>query len=235
MMIQLRKSDERGHTQLGWLDSRHSFSFGSHYDPRYMGFRSLRVINEDHVKGGAGFGEHPHQDMEILSLVLSGSLAHRDSMGNGSVLKAGELQRMTAGSGVFHSEKNPSPDEPVHFLQIWILPEEKGLEPSYEERSIEREEMAGKLALIASRNGDRSPGALKIHQDVDLYATALGANEEARHTLEPGRHAWVQVIDGELTLNGETLHAGDGAAVSDETELALVGVKPSEAILFDLA
>lgn len=232
-MIRIRKSDERGHTQLGWLDSWHSFSFADHYDPDHMGFRALRVINEDRVKPGAGFGEHPHQDMEIITIVLSGSLAHRDSLGNGSVLNAGDIQRITAGSGVLHSEKNPSLEEPVHFLQIWILPEKKGLEPGYEERFIDRKEVAGRLALIASR--DSGNGALKIHQDVGLYATTLGPTDEVHHTLRPGRHAWVQVVDGELMINGQTLRAGDGAAVSDEAELTLVGVTPSEAIVFDLA
>ena len=232
-MIRLRKSDDRAHSQMGWLDSRHSFSFGNHYDPEHMGFRSLRVINEDHVAPGMGFGEHPHQDMEIISIVLSGALGHRDSMGNGSVLRARQVQRMTAGTGVRHSERNPSKEEPVHFLQIWIVPAREGLEPSYEERTVDREAMGGQLALTGSH--DARDGSFKIHQDVDLYGTVLGMGDVIRHPLEAGRHAWVQVIAGELRLNGQALRAGDGAAVSDEAELTIEGVQPAEAIVFDLA
>lgn len=233
-MIRIQKSEDRGHSQYGWLDSRHSFSFADYYDPQNLGFRSLRVINEDHVRPGAGFGEHPHHDMEILSIVLSGSLAHRDSMGNGSILTAGDVQRMTAGSGVRHSEANPSLEEPVHFLQIWILPERQGLEPGYQERHFEREDKLGRLALIASREGGN--GALTIHQDVAIYATVLEPGAKPlRHSLGADRHAWVQVIEGEIKINGQTLAAGDAAAVSDESEITLEAETPSEAIVFDLA
>lgn len=232
-MIRLRKSEDRGHTQNFWLDSHHSFSFGSHHDPGNLGFRSLRVINEDRVRPGAGFGEHPHQDMEILSIVLSGSLTHRDSLGNGSVLSAGDVQRMTAGTGVRHSEMNPSLEEPVHFLQIWILPERNGLEPGYEERHVDCEDKAGRLALIAS--GDATNGALKVHQDVDVYMTALEPGDRLHHTLSTGRHAWVQVVEGDIEVNGQALAGGDAVALSDESEITLEAQTPAQAILFDLA
>ena len=234
-MIRIRRSEERGHANHGWLDSRHTFSFANYYDPNQMGFRSLRVINEDRVTPGAGFGTHGHQDMEIISYVLSGSLAHKDSMGNGSVLTAGDLQRMTAGSGVRHSEMNPSLDEPVHFLQIWIEPERTDLEPGYQEANISDPAPGSGLRLIASK-APPSDDVLKVHQDVALFASVLQSGETARHPLADGRHAWVQVIRGEVTLNSETLHAGDGAAVSAERALELAGrADDSELLVFDLA
>lgn len=231
-MIQIRRSDERGRADFGWLDSRHTFSFGDYHDPEHMGFRTLRVINEDRVRPGSGFGTHGHRDMEILSYVLSGSLAHRDSMGNGSVLTAGDVQRMTAGTGVRHSEMNPSLEEPVHFLQIWILPEKNGLEPGYEETNVSEEEKRGELRLIASRE----PGndALKIHQDVDVYAAVLEPGKKASLDLRPGRHAWVQVVRGDLSVNGRELSAGDGAALSDESAVELSARSDAELLLFDL-
>ena len=232
-MIQIRRSDDRGKADFGWLDSRHSFSFGQYHDPEHMGFRSLRVINEDRVRPAAGFGTHAHQDMEIISLVLSGSLAHKDSMGNGSVLTAGDVQRMTAGSGVRHSEMNPSLEDPVHFLQIWIQPEEKGLEPGYQEANFSDDDEQGGLRLIAS--GKPTNGELKIHQDVDLYASVLDAEARAELNLRPGRHAWIQVIRGEVAVNGEELHTGDGAAVSEETALELKARSETELLIFDLA
>jgi redox-sensitive bicupin YhaK (pirin superfamily) len=232
-MIRIRRSSDRGRADFGWLDSRHTFSFGEYHDPEHMGFRDLRVINEDRVRAGAGFGTHGHRDMEIISYVLSGSLAHKDSMGNGSVLTAGDVQRMTAGTGVQHSEMNPSPDEPVHFLQIWILPERKGLEPGYQEANFsERDKLDGLRRIASSRAED---GALKIHQDVDLYATVLGPGREARLDLRPDRHAWVQVVRGDVMVNGQELGAGDGAALSEETAVELSARTETELLVFDLA
>jgi redox-sensitive bicupin YhaK (pirin superfamily) len=232
-MIQIRRSDERGKADFGWLDSRHTFSFGEYYDPAHMGFRDLRVINEDRVRPGAGFGTHGHRDMEIVSYVLSGNLAHKDSMGNGSVLIAGDVQRMTAGTGVRHSEMNPSLEEPVHFLQIWIQPERQGLEPGYQEANFSEEDKRGRLRRIASGRSDN--GALKIHQDVDLYAAVLEPGQGERLELRSGRHAWVQVIRGDVTVNGESLAAGDGAAISDEAAVELRAESDAEVLLFDLA
>jgi len=231
-MIQIRRSEDRGRADFGWLDSRHTFSFGEYYDPAHMGFRSLRVINEDRVRPGRGFGTHAHRDMEIVSYVLAGNLAHKDSMGNGSVLTAGDVQRMSAGTGVRHSEMNPSPDEPVHFLQIWIIPEREGLDPSYEEIHVPDEDKRGGLRLIASGKGQH--GALKIHQDVDLYATVLESGKHTRLDLRPGRHAWVQVVRGEVSLNGHALGAGDGSAVSEEAAIELAARSETEALVFDL-
>ncbi len=232
-MIRIKKSAERGHSNHGWLDSRHSFSFAEHHNPKELGFRSLRVLNEDHVSPGAGFGEHPHRDMEIISIVLSGSLAHRDSMGNGSVLNAGDVQRISAGRGIRHSERNPSFKEPVHFLQIWIQPERGGLEPGYQERHLSGEDKAGRLAKIAS--GNPQEGAIKIHQDVELYATVLAPGEKLSHSVDKDRHAWVQVIAGSLRVNGHALDGGDAAAISNEDKVILEAESASEAILFDLA
>jgi len=232
-MIQVRRSEDRGRADFGWLDSRHTFSFGDYYDPDHMGFRALRVINEDRVRPGAGFGTHGHRDMEIVSYVLSGSLAHKDSMGNGSVLTAGDVQRMSAGTGVQHSEMNPSLEEPVHFLQIWIQPERQGLRPSYEEANFSDRDKRGKLRPIAS--GRANDGALSIHQDVDLYATVLEPGRSARLELRPGRHAWAQVVRGEVTVNGHELSAGDGAAVSDEGAVEITARTDAEVLLFDLA
>ena len=232
-MITRRSSHARGRTQLSWLDSAHSFSFDRYYDPQYMGFRQLRVLNEDRVQPGAGFPTHGHRDMEILTYVLEGALEHRDSLGSGSVIRSGEVQRMTAGTGIQHSEYNPSPIEPVHFLQIWIVPEQRGLTPGYEQRDLGAEATSGRLALIAARDG--RGGALKVHQDVAVYAARLMPGEHLAHRLLPNRHAWVQVARGAVTLNGLTLKAGDGAAVSDEEQLEIRADDRTEVLLFDLA
>lgn len=232
-MIVRRPANERGHSDLGWLDSRHTFSFADYYDPRFMGFRALRVINEDKVKPGYGFGTHPHRDMEIISYVLDGALAHRDSMGTGSVIRPGDVQRMSAGTGVLHSEMNPSQTEGVHFLQIWLMPESRGIQPSYEEKRFEPAEKQGRLRLIAAR--DARDGAVAIHQDVDLYAGLLKTGEGTSLEMRPGRHAWVQVAQGALTLNGQALQQGDGAAVSEEAALELKATADSEVLVFDLA
>lgn len=232
-MTTVRRSNERGHADRGWLKSFHSFSFGDYYDPKNMGFGALRVINEDWVKGGTGFGAHPHQDMEIVTYVLSGALAHQDSMGNASEIRPGDVQRMTAGSGVTHSEVNPSELETVHLLQIWLLPEAKGLTPSYEQKSFPAEEKQGRLRLVASRDG--RDGAVTIHQDAEIYSSLLAPGQAVTHTLAPGRHSWVQVISGEVTVNGETLRAGDAAAVSNEGKVEVAGTEAAELLLFDLA
>ncbi len=232
-MITLRPSKQRGHANHGWLDSYHTFSFANYYDPAQMGFRSLRVINEDRVRGGRGFGTHPHRDMEILTYVLEGSLEHKDSMGNGSVIGAHEVQRLSAGTGITHSEFNHSQSDWVHLLQIWILPQVSGIEPSYDQRLFKPEEKRGQLRLIASRDG--RDGAIPIHQDVDLFATVLAQGETVSHTPKPNRHAWVQVAQGAVTLNGAQLNAGDGAAVSDEANLQIGAQADSEVLLFDLA
>ena len=231
-MIKVRRSAERGHFDFGWLDTRHTFSFADYYDPRFMGFRSLRVINEDWVEPGRGFGTHGHRDMEIITYVLEGALEHRDSMGNGSVLRPGEVQRMSAGTGVLHSEFNHSRDERVHLLQIWILPEREGVKPSYEEKTFDAAEKRRRLRLVASREG--SDGSVKINQDARLYAALLEPAERVTHQLAPGRHAWLQVGRGAVELNGHTLQQGDGAAVSDEQTLTIVGAEPAEILLFDL-
>lgn len=232
-MITIRPANERGGANHGWLNTRHTFSFSSYYDPRHMGFRSLRVINEDRVTPGQGFGEHSHRDMEILSYVISGSLGHRDSMGNGEVIRPHEWQRMTAGTGVRHSEMNASKTEPVHFFQIWIMPEAEGIEPGYEQKLFAPEEKSGRLRLVASRDGRE--GSLKIHQDVSVYNALLRSGESVEHRLEAGRHAWLQVVKGVVELNGQKLNAGDGAAVSEERALAIRAGDDSEVILFDLA
>jgi len=232
-MIRLRPSHERGHANHGWLDSYHTFSFADYYDPNHTGFRHLRVINEDRVQPGGGFGAHSHRDMEILTYVLEGALEHRDSMGNGSVIRPGEVQRMSAGTGVSHSEYNHSKTEPVHLLQIWIVPEQRGLEPSYEQRSFRIDEKRGALCLIAARDG--RDGAVTLHQDVDLFAALLARGERVEHRLKPARHAWVQVARGGVTLNDTVLQEGDGAAVSDEAGLGILANEASEILLFDLA
>jgi redox-sensitive bicupin YhaK (pirin superfamily) len=231
-MIAIRPAAERGHADHGWLDTRHTFSFASYHDPRHMGFRSLRVINEDRVKPGEGFGTHAHRDMEILTWVLDGALEHKDSMGNGSVIRPGDLQRMSAGTGVTHSEFNPSPEAPVHFLQIWLLPRERGLPPGYEQKRFPPEERRGRLRLIAA--GDGRDGAVTIHQAADLWTALLQPRESVRHALAPGRYAWVHVARGAVSLNGSTLGAGDGAAVSDEAALEIAGAADAEVLLFDL-
>ena len=231
-MIAVRPAAERGHADHGWLDTRHTFSFASYHDPRHMGFRSLRVINEDRVKPAEGFGTHAHRDMEILTWVLEGALEHKDSMGNGSVIRPGDLQRMSAGTGVTHSEFNPSREAPVHFLQIWLLPRERGLPPGYEQKRFRQEARRGRLRLIAS--GDGREGAVTIHQDADVWTALLQPGESVRHALAPGRYAWLHVARGAVTLNGSTLGAGDGAAVSDEAALEITGAARAEVLLFDL-
>jgi hypothetical protein len=232
-MITVRRSAERGHYDHGWLDTRHTFSFADYQDPDFMGFRSLRVVNEDRVRPGQGFGTHPHRDMEIVTYVLEGALAHRDSMGNGSTIRPGDVQRMSAGTGVTHSEFNASREEAVHFLQIWLLPEQRGLAPGYEQRRFPAEEKRGRLRLVSSRDG--AEGSVTVHQDARLLAGLLGPGEEVRHRLAPGRHAWVQVARGEVELGGHRLSAGDGAALSGEPEVALRGVAEAEVLVFDLA
>ncbi|MDB6019326.1 MAG: Pirin domain protein [Pedosphaera sp.] len=232
MSIQIRKADERGHANHGWLESFHTFSFANYYDPSHMGFRSLRVINDDTVAGGGGFGTHPHRDMEIITYVLSGALEHRDSLGNGAVMKSGDVQHITAGTGVQHSEFNYSPIEPVHFLQIWILPDQKSLTPGYEQKSFTNELKSGRLNLVAA--GTPRDGALKIHQDADLFIGKLGAGDKVTHELKPNRHAWLQVAEGAVNLNGHDLKTGDGVAVNDEKLLTLTGKEPSQVLLFDL-
>ena len=232
-MIVKRAAGERGATRMPWLDSRHTFSFGEYYDPAHMGFGPLRVINEDRVVPGGGFGTHGHRDMEIVSYVLSGALEHKDSLGTGSIIRPGEVQRMSAGTGIRHSEFNPSRSEPVHFLQIWILPERAGLAPSYEQKAFPAEERQGRLRLVASPDG--SDGAVTIHQDARIYVAALGGGDAVEQPLSSGRSAWVQVARGEIDLSGVSLGPGDGAAVRDEGRLHLrAGNGPAEVLLFDL-
>jgi redox-sensitive bicupin YhaK (pirin superfamily) len=231
--MQVRQSAERGRADHGWLKSFHTFSFGDYYDPKQMGFRALRVINEDRVDAGQGFGTHPHNNMEIISYVLEGQLAHKDSMGNGSTIRPGDVQRMSAGTGVTHSEFNPSQAEPVHFLQIWITPSQRGIAPSYEEKRFPEQERQGRLRLIASP--DARDGSVTVHQDMQLYAGLLKLGESAQYTLPAGRHAWIQVARGSLDVNGKRLNAGDAAAISDAGVIALSGVDDSEVLLFDLA
>jgi redox-sensitive bicupin YhaK (pirin superfamily) len=232
-MINIRRSDERGGGNHGWLNTRHTFSFDSYHDPSFMGFRSLRVINEDWVQAGQGFPMHPHRDMEIITYVLEGALEHKDSLGTGSVIRPGDGQRMSAGSGIRHSEANPSKTEPVHLLQIWITPERRGLEPSYEQKAFPPEEKRGKLRLIAAPDG--KDGSVAIHQDAKLYVSLLGPGQEVKHELGKGRYAWLQVAKGAVELNGAPLNQGDGAAVSDEQKLTIKGAKDAEILLFDLA
>jgi quercetin 2,3-dioxygenase len=232
-MMQVRRSDERGHADHGWLDTYHTFSFADYHDSRFMGFRDLRVINEDRVQPGRGFAAHSHRDMEILTYVVDGALEHKDSMGTGSVIRPGDVQRMSAGRGVAHSEYNHSDREPVHLLQIWILPAEDGIEPSYEQKHFAPSERKGQLRLVAS--GDARQGSIRIHQDADLYATILDGRERLRHELRPGRAAWLQLVRGELSVNGETVRAGDGIALADEAAVDIAARAASEALLFDLA
>ena len=231
-MIKIRRSDERGHANHGWLDSRFSFSFADYYDAGHMGFRDLRVINEDYIEPAQGFPTHGHRDMEIITYVIDGELSHRDSMGNGETIRPHEVQRMTAGTGVLHSEYS-SPTDKTHLLQIWILPEKQNLQPGYEQKVFPPEEKQGKLRLVASRGGD--DGSVHINQDVKLYASILSNGEEATHNLADGRHAWVQLISGSLNVNGKHLAPGDGAAISNEPELTLkAGDDETEFLLFDL-
>jgi quercetin 2,3-dioxygenase len=232
-MITIRKSAERGHFDHGWLDTRHTFSFAGYHDPEHMGFTELRVINEDRVQPGEGFGRHGHRDMEIISWVLDGELAHRDSTDGGGVLRPGEVQRMSAGTGVTHSEFNGSREKPVHFLQVWILPDRPGHPPSYEQKAVSEEARRGRLALIASPDG--ADGSTTIHQDARVYATLLGGEEHVEHALAPGRHGWVQVARGRVAVNGRVLEAGDGAALSGEEAIRLTAQgAPGEALVFDL-
>jgi quercetin 2,3-dioxygenase len=230
-MMNVRRAGERGHAEHGWLDTYHTFSFADYYDARWMGFRSLRVINDDLVMPGRGFGTHPHRDMEIITYVLRGALEHKDSMGNGRVIRAGEIQYMAAGTGVEHSEFSPSRDEAVHLLQIWIVPDRAGVPPRYAEQSL-ADASAGVLHLITSRTG--RDGSIAIHQDAELWLARLVPGDRVAHRLAPGRHAWVHVAEGELSLNGTTLGGGDGAALSEESTLEVSAVKPSQVLLFDL-
>ena len=231
-MINIRRSKERGHANHGWLDTYHSFSFADYYDPKFMGFRDLRVINEDYVEADQGFPTHGHRDMEIITYVIDGELSHRDSMGNGETIRPHEIQRMTAGTGVLHSEFS-SPTEKTHILQIWILPEKRDLQPGYEQTYFAPEEKQGKLKLVASRGGE--DGSVHINQDVKLYASILSAGDEISYELSTGRHSWIQLIKGELKVNGETLGSGDGVAISEEDLLSLKAAKDdTEFLLFVL-
>ncbi len=232
-MIQIRPGNERGGGDYGWLNTRHTFSFDQYHDPQWNGFRSLRVMNEDVVAPGAGFPMHPHRDVEIITYLLAGSLAHKDSMGNGSVIRPGDGQRMSAGTGVRHSEANPSTTIPAHLLQIWMLPDRKNHVPGYEQRSFPEEEKRGRFRLIASPDG--ANGSVTIHQDAKLYAALLGAGQQIRYQLAPGRFAWLQIAKGSAGLNGKDLDQGDGVAISEESELDIKGSSESEILLFDLA
>lgn len=231
-MIEIRKANDRGHANHGWLDTWHTFSFATYQDPLHMRFRSLRVMNEDTVAPGQGFGTHPHNDMEIVTYVLQGALEHKDSMGNGEVLRPGEFQRMTAGTGITHSEFNPSSTEPVHLYQIWLYPEEKGLEPSYEQKSFPESERHNRLRLVASR--DATDGSLLIHQDAKIFLATISPDQSINYELQPDRYAWLQVLRGSVSLNGETLHSSDGAAISTETHLKITAIEDAEIMLFDL-
>jgi quercetin 2,3-dioxygenase len=232
-MITIRRASERGHANHGWLDTYHTFSFASYRDPKHVHFRALRVMNEDVVAPGQGFGTHPHDNMEIVTYVLEGALEHRDSMGNGEVLCPGEFQRMSAGTGITHSEFNPSPTEPVHLYQIWMFPRQDGIEPSYEQKRFEEVERHNRLRLVASP--DAADGSLLIHQDARIYLSSLDAGHQMTHELNAGRHAWLQVLRGQVALNGQALQTGDGAAVSDETALQIEASDDAEVMLFDLA
>jgi quercetin 2,3-dioxygenase len=232
-MIEVRRADERGHAQHGWLESYHTFSFADYYDARFMGFRALRVINEDRVQPGQGFGTHPHRDMEIVTYVLDGALEHKDSLGTGSVIRPGEVQRMSAGTGVTHSEFNHSHTELVHFLQIWILPEEQGVHPSYEQRAFPESERMDRLRLVASR--DARDGSVKVHQDVELYAALLSARATLEYTFRAGRHGWLQIARGRASVNEHALSAGDGVEFSNEPVVKVSARGRAEILLFDLA
>jgi len=231
-MISIRRSKERGHFDHGWLNTYHTFSFDQYYDPRYMGFRSLRVINEDFVAAGRGFPKHGHRDMEIITYILEGALKHEDSMGNGSVIRPGDVQRMSAGTGVRHSEQNASLAERVHLLQIWILPDTVELEPSYEQKAFSEDERRGQLRLIASEDG--RDGSVTVHQDVSLFASILDADQEVVREMDPLRHAWLQVARGAITINGESALQGDGVVITGESDLRIKAQEPAEILLFDL-
>ena len=232
-MITIRKSEDRGHFDLGWLDTFHTFSFDRYHDSRFMGFRSLRVINEDRVHPGKGFPTHGHSDMEIITYVLEGALEHKDSMGTGSVIRPGDVQKMSAGTGVRHSEYNGSKTEVVHLLQIWIIPDKMGIKPDYQQKRFEDEEKSGRLRLIVSP--DAAEGSVTISQDARVYATLLAPAQQVVHDLDPNRHAWIQVARGAIEVNGHRLFQGDGAAVSDESKLTMTGRDAAEILLFDLA
>jgi len=232
-MITIRKSDDRGHANHGWLDSRFTFSFADYYDPQHVHFRTLRVMNDDRIAGGGGFPTHPHRDMEIVTYVLDGALAHKDSMGNGSVIRPGDVQYMSAGTGVAHSEFNASDLETVHMYQIWMFPDKKDYEPTYDQKHFAEGDKRGKLRLLVSKDG--RDGSVKIRQDNELYATVLAPGETVKHELKPERHAYIQVARGSVTLNGANLETGDGATVSVEKAVELIGVDKAEVLLFDLA
>lgn len=235
-MITIRPAQARGMANFGWLDSRHTFSFGQYYDPNYMGFGSLRVINEDKVKPGTGFGTHPHHNMEIITYIIEGNLEHKDSMGNGSIIRPGDVQRMSAGTGIKHSEFNPSTTDPVHLLQIWIVPETLGLTPSYEEKYFSPTQKQGKLCLIGSQDG--RDGSVTIHQNVDLYATQLNPEETLSYSLAENRKLWMQIVKGAVQIGEQDnqLYPGDGASIMQETDIKLKGLSPeTEVLLFDLA
>lgn len=231
--IQLRQSHERGHTKINWLDSYHTFSFGNYYDPRYMGFRSLRVINDDRVAPGAGFGAHSHQDMEIISYVLEGALEHKDSLGNGTVIKPGEVQIMSAGTGIIHSEYNPSKTDPVHFLQIWILPNRPELSPRYEQKYFSPQDRRGKLQLVVAPDGQ--DGAITIHQDVRLYTALLEPGDTIAYTIQSHRYGWIQIAQGSAIVNGQLLQAGDGMQINKQDQFEITTSVGAELLLFDLA
>lgn len=231
-MLTVRRAEDRGHADHGWLDTRHTFSFADYYDPKHVGFRALRVINEDRVQPAHGFGTHGHKDMEIISYVLAGALEHKDSMGTGSVIVPGDVQRMSAGTGVLHSEFNASKTSPVHFLQIWLLPSENGIVPGYEQRTFPLDDRRGKLRLIASPDG--AQGSVTVHADVRLYASTLRANESVRHEVAPGRHVWIHEARGRAKVNGVELSAGDGARSSSAEPVDIVGLDDAEILLFDL-
>ena len=232
-MIAIRKSNDRGHADHGWLDTRFTFSFADYYDPEHIHFRTLRVMNDDRIAGGGGFPTHPHRDMEIVTYVLEGALAHKDSMGNGSVIRPGDVQYMSAGTGVAHSEFNASDTEPTHLYQIWMFPDKKNYTPTYDQKHFSEADKRGKLRLVVSPDGRE--GSVKIRQDNELYATVLARGETVKHVLKPERHAYVQVARGSVALNGQTLETGDGAAISAEKSLEVTGVKDAEVLLFDLA
>ena len=231
-MIRVRKAGDRGHADYGWLDTYHTFSFGQYRDPRHMGFRTLRVINDDRVAPGGGFPTHPHRDMEIVSYVVEGALEHRDSMGNGSVIRPGDVQRMSAGTGVTHSEFNPSDAEGMRLLQIWLLPSENGLAPGYEQEHFPESERQGKLRLVASRDG--RDGSLTLHQDAEIYAALLAPGEKVEHEIGEGRAAWIQVVRGEVEVGGVVLTEGDGASVEREALASIEGRRDAELLVFDL-
>jgi redox-sensitive bicupin YhaK (pirin superfamily) len=232
-MLVIRRAQDRGQASFGWLESRHTFSFGHYFDPDQMGFGALRVINEDRVQPGRGFDTHGHRDMEIVSYVLEGALEHEDSMGNGSIIRPGEVQRMTAGTGIRHSEYNHSDSELVHFLQIWIVPERKGLEPGYEQKIFTADDKRNRLRLVGSRDG--RDGSVTIHRDVDLYATILDPDATVTHRMAAGRKAWLQIARGNVMLDGQPLAAGDGAAIDGAREVTLTGASETEVLLFDMA